>query len=93
MGLKDARFRSVNDGTNVGKYQQIEREELTMSDADIIKGKAKQVEGKVQDAVGDLTNSPKDDVRGKAKVAEGKVQEKYGKATSDVDAMDRDDHV
>lgn len=47
---------------------------------DIAAGKAKQIEGKVRDAKGDLTNDPADDVAGKAKVVEGKIQEGAGKA-------------
>jgi uncharacterized protein YjbJ (UPF0337 family) len=46
---------------------------------DVIKGKAKQVEGKLQDAKGDLTGNPDDDLAGKAKQAEGKIQEGYGR--------------
>ncbi len=49
-------------------------------DSDRIKGKIKQAEGKIQDAVGDLTNSPEDDIKGKMKQAEGKAQETLGKA-------------
>jgi uncharacterized protein YjbJ (UPF0337 family) len=47
---------------------------------DTIAGKAKQVEGKLRDAKGDLTEDPRDDVAGKAKVVEGKIQEGVGKA-------------
>ena len=47
---------------------------------DRIKGKIKQVQGKLQDAKGDLTGNPRDDIRGKAKQVEGKVQETWGKA-------------
>jgi uncharacterized protein YjbJ (UPF0337 family) len=49
-------------------------------DKDVIKGKAKQVEGKIQDAKGDFTNDPSDDIAGKAKQVEGKVQEAWGKS-------------
>lgn len=49
-------------------------------DKDRIKGKVKQLEGKVQEAAGDLTHSNKERVKGAAKVAEGKVQEQFGKA-------------
>jgi uncharacterized protein YjbJ (UPF0337 family) len=49
-----------------------------MINDDILEGKAKQVEGKVQDAYGDLTDNPKDDIQGKAKVAEGNAQEGKG---------------
>ena len=49
-------------------------------DSDRIKGKMKQVEGKLIDAKGDLTNNPSDDIRGKGKQVEGKMQETWGKA-------------
>jgi uncharacterized protein YjbJ (UPF0337 family) len=51
---------------------------------DTIRGKAKQIEGRVQDAVGDLTEDPRDDIAGKAKVVEGKVHEGFGKAKAAV---------
>jgi uncharacterized protein YjbJ (UPF0337 family) len=47
---------------------------------DTLAGKAKQLEGKLRDAKGDLTEDPSDDLAGKAKVAEGKIQEGIGKA-------------
>jgi uncharacterized protein YjbJ (UPF0337 family) len=47
---------------------------------DIVAGKAKQIEGRLQDAKGDLTDNPRDDAAGKAKVTEGKIQEGIGKA-------------
>ena len=47
---------------------------------DTIKGKAKQVQGKLQDAKGDLTGNPADDVKGKVRQVEGKVQEAWGKS-------------
>jgi uncharacterized protein YjbJ (UPF0337 family) len=56
-------------------------------DSDRIKGKIKQAEGRVQDAVGDLTDNPSDDIKGKAKQAEGKAQEAWGKSK---DAMRRE---
>lgn len=46
---------------------------------DTVAGKAKQVEGKLRDAKGDLTENPEDDLRGKAKQAEGKIQEGIGR--------------
>jgi len=49
-------------------------------DKDRIKGKMKQVEGKIEDAYGDLTNNPAHDIKGKAKQVEGKIQENWGKA-------------
>jgi len=60
-----------------------------MGDKDIVEGKLKQAEGKVQDAWGDMTNNPDQDMKGKAKQVEGKVQEGYGRADNAVkDAVD-----
>ncbi len=55
-----------------------------MADEDVIGGKLKQVEGRIQDAVGDLTGNPKDDIEGKAKQVEGKIQESVGHADNAV---------
>jgi len=46
---------------------------------DRIKGKFKQVQGKLIDAKGDITGNPADDLRGKSKKVEGKIQESWGK--------------
>ena len=51
-----------------------------MTDKDVVAGKIKQAEGKVQDAAGDVTGNANDDVAGKAKQVEGKVQEAFGHA-------------
>lgn len=51
-----------------------------MANEDIIEGKIKQVEGKAQDAAGDVTGNVNDDIAGKAKQVEGKAQELLGKA-------------
>lgn len=61
-----------------------------MVDKDVIEGKAKQVQGRIQDAVGDLTNNPSDDVKGKARVAEGKIQEGVGRVKEAVRDTDRE---
>jgi uncharacterized protein YjbJ (UPF0337 family) len=45
-----------------------------MSLQDKAKATAKNVEGKIQEAVGDLTGDPKDQVEGKVKQAEAKVR-------------------
>lgn len=45
-----------------------------MSLEDRAKATAKNIEGKVQEAVGNLTGDPKDQVEGKAKQAEAKVR-------------------
>ncbi len=49
-----------------------------MTNEDIIEGKAKQVEGRIEDAYGDLTHEPEHDAHGKAKQAEGAAQEGLG---------------
>jgi uncharacterized protein YjbJ (UPF0337 family) len=49
-------------------------------DKDRPKGKMKEVEGRLQQAKGDLTGSDKDRVEGGAKKTEGKVQNRVGKA-------------
>ena len=46
---------------------------------DEVKGKLKEVEGKVQDAWGDLTGDPRHDAEGKAKQAEGVAEQGVGK--------------
>jgi uncharacterized protein YjbJ (UPF0337 family) len=62
-----------------------------MIDKDVIEGKIKQGEGKVQDAIGDATGSTEDQGAGKAKQVTGKIQEEYGKAKDAVhDALDKD---
>ena len=45
-----------------------------MSLKDRAKATAKNIEGKVQEAVGDLTGDPKDQAEGKEKQAEAKVR-------------------
>jgi len=45
-----------------------------MSIENKVKATAKNVEGKIQEAVGDLTGDPKDQAAGKAKQAEAKVR-------------------
>jgi uncharacterized protein YjbJ (UPF0337 family) len=47
---------------------------------DQLAGKAKQVEGRVRDAAGDLTDDVSDDIRGKTRRAEGEAQEQVGKS-------------
>lgn len=46
---------------------------------DEIKGKAKEMEGRIQDAFGDLSGDPRHDQEGKAKQAEGKFEQGVGK--------------
>jgi uncharacterized protein YjbJ (UPF0337 family) len=45
-----------------------------MSLQDRAKATAKNIEGKVQEAIGDLTGDPKDQAEGKAKQVEAKVR-------------------
>jgi uncharacterized protein YjbJ (UPF0337 family) len=49
-------------------------------DKDIVKGKAKDIAGRVQRQVGEWTGDEKDQVEGAAKQVEGKVQNAWGKA-------------
>ena len=55
------------------------REDTTMTNGDIVKGKMKQAEGKAQDSLGKATDSTEDVVKGSLKQAEGKIQEGFGK--------------
>ena len=50
-----------------------------------IKGGAKEVEGKVRNAVGGLTGDTSEQLKGKGKEIEGKVQRKIGEKETDVD--------
>jgi uncharacterized protein YjbJ (UPF0337 family) len=60
-----------------------------MPDQNVIEGKLKQAEGKVQDALGDVTGNSDTKAEGQVKQVEGKVQEGYGKAKDAVrDAFD-----
>jgi uncharacterized protein YjbJ (UPF0337 family) len=56
---------------------------------DQIKGKAKDVAGKVQQKVGEVTGSASQQVKGVAKQVEGKVQKGVGDATEAVKDADR----
>jgi uncharacterized protein YjbJ (UPF0337 family) len=65
-------------------------------DKDRIKGKGKDVAGRVQEAWGDLTNDPEHKIKGEAKQVEGKVQEKFGQikdAVRDLADTDRPGRV
>lgn len=48
-----------------------------------VKGTAKEVGGKLRNALGGLTSDTSEQVKGKAKELEGKVQRKYGEAQTD----------
>ena len=56
---------------------------------DQIKGKAKDIAGKVQQKVGEATGSATQQVKGVAKQVEGKVQKGVGDATEAVKDADR----
>jgi uncharacterized protein YjbJ (UPF0337 family) len=45
-----------------------------------IKGRGKQVRGKIREQVGKMTNNKTEQLKGKIEQAEGKVREKIGKA-------------
>lgn len=47
---------------------------------DEVRGKGKQIKGKVHEEVGKLTNNKKEQVKGKIEQAEGKARERIGKA-------------
>ena len=49
------------------------------------KGAAKEVQGKVRNAVGDLTDDHSEQLKGKAKEMEGKAQRKIGEAEENID--------
>ena len=61
-----------------------------MGNRDIIRGKAKQVEGAMRDAGGTLTNNPNEKLAGKAKKAEGKIQEGAGRLGKAARQLGRD---
>ncbi len=50
-----------------------------------IKGGAKEVGGKLRNAVGGLTGDTSEQFKGKAKEMEGKAQRKIGEAETDID--------
>ena len=52
---------------------------------DRLKGGAKQVEGRIRNAVGGLTGNTREQVKGKGQEIKGKVQEAAGKAKQRLD--------
>jgi uncharacterized protein YjbJ (UPF0337 family) len=50
-----------------------------------VKGTAKEVEGKVRNAVGGLTGDTSEQLKGKGKELEGKAQRKIGESESKID--------
>lgn len=57
-------------------------------DKDRIKGAAKQAEGRIQQAKGDLTGDRSDKVEGAAKEVKGKAQQKVGEVKDRVRKTD-----
>jgi uncharacterized protein YjbJ (UPF0337 family) len=59
--------------------------------SDQIKGKAKDIGGKIQEEAGKVVGSSEQQAKGLANQAEGKVQEKYGDVKDSVnkDSIDR----
>lgn len=57
--------------------------ESEMADQDVVKGKLKQAEGKVQETIGKATGSTEDNAAGKTKQVVGKVQEGIGHIKDD----------
>ena len=55
---------------------------------DQVKGRAKELAGKVQKNVGKLVDSPKHQVKGLAKEAAGKIQKNVGDARARNDDLD-----
>jgi len=58
-------------------------------DKDRIKGKVKEIEGRVQVAKGELTGSQSDKVKGTVKKVEGKIQNEVGKVKDAVRKADK----
>ena len=55
-----------------------------MSTEDRLEATGKNIEGKVQEAVGEITGDPKDKAEGKEKQAEAKVQHSIENAKDDI---------
>jgi len=58
--------------------------------SDQIKGKAKDIGGKIQEEVGKAVGSSEQQAKGLANQAEGKVQEKYGDLKDSADQASAD---
>jgi uncharacterized protein YjbJ (UPF0337 family) len=64
-----------------------------MINDDIVEGKIKETEGRVEDAYGDLTDNPEHDAKGKAKQVEGLTQQGVGHVKEAIeDAVKRNEH-
>ncbi len=53
-----------------------------------LEGKAKELGGRMKDALGDLTGNPRHDVEGKMDKLEGKAKQKLGRAQSELDDVE-----
>jgi uncharacterized protein YjbJ (UPF0337 family) len=60
---------------------------------DEIKGKTKEMKGRVKDAVGGLTGDPETQLEGKIDEATGKVQNAFGKAERKLDDRAKRDEL
>lgn len=77
IGLSSRAGATANRGTNPTPADVVSN---TTMDKDRIKGKGKEIEGRLQQAKGDLTGNDADRAEGAAKKAEGKIQNAVGKA-------------
>jgi uncharacterized protein YjbJ (UPF0337 family) len=76
---------SVDELTKISRYSLISQIMVSvMSLKDRAKAAGKNVEGKIQETVGNVTNDPKDKAEGKAKQAEAKVRNKIEDAKDEV---------
>ena len=66
------RQQEFDDRLQLGEFNT--KRLINMSIEDRMKATAKNIEGKVQEAVGDITGNPQDKVEGKDKQAEAQVQ-------------------
>ena len=53
-----------------------------------LEGKAKELGGKVKDALGDLTGNPRRDAEGKADQVEGKARQRLGEAQRELENVE-----
>jgi uncharacterized protein YjbJ (UPF0337 family) len=71
------------------KLKLDQRSEVTQMNKDQVKGKAKDIGGKIQEEVGKVVGSNKQQAEGLANQAEGKTQEKVGDLKDAVKDMTR----
>lgn len=58
---------------------------------DEIRGKGREIKGRVKDAMGGLTGDPKEQLEGKIDQAAGKMQQGLGKAERELDKKDEEE--